>query len=31
VRFGLCLDEVGIGAGATHVDSAHPVVIERVR
>ena len=31
VGFGLCLGDVGIGAGATDVDSAHPIVIERVR
>jgi len=31
VRFSLCLYDVGTEAGAAGIDSAHPVVIERVR
>ena len=27
----LCLDDVGIGASATDVVGAHPVIIERIR
>src|SRR5258707_11837694 len=29
--FGLCLDDVGIGARAVAVVGAHPVIIERIR